>query len=54
MFIGPKQWIWEDPIGKKALLAYIGITCSPLPQNQVKLPLPFLDGNFFGNFACFY
>ena len=31
--------------------AYMGITGSPLPQNQGKLPIPPFGGNFYGNFA---
>ena len=34
--------------------AQIGITRSPLPQNQGKLPLSLFGGNFWGNFAWFY
>ena len=26
--------------------AYMGITCSPLPQNNGNLPLPFCGGNY--------
>ena len=34
--------------------AQMGITCSPLPHNQGKLPLPFWGGKCLGDFALFY
>ena len=34
--------------------AYKEITCSMLPYDYVNLPLPFIWGNFYSNFARFY